>query len=374
MERLEPIGKPNLSISRMAIAISFVLISLPFILQKGFRINYKNAIITLLLYTFVGYILFAAIVYHEKIEEITFYIFYIHLVFFGYLLIYPDNLVRFEKLINILCIIAVTVGLVITIAGPETLMAVGIGQIEGKWGQFVTTDEQTTTAFDVSRLFRSFSIFMDHQAFSVFLQLCAFFYRFMYELKRQKKYIFIVILLLVSNTMSFSTTSLLVLLIVLLSFVRLRYFLLLTPIVILIGFYLYAIIPTLVLLIFHIGSFQLRIEFAQNAFQLIQLLPSLHEMERVTFTADSYLLWMTYKYGYIYAFLQISLLIGFIVLYVNFNKGRQLPAILLALVFFINILSNGVCFSTPNNILLPILFGITAHFSNDTFQKRFSYD
>jgi hypothetical protein len=363
IERLEVIGKPNLSFLRMGIGILLLIITIPFFFQRGLSFNFRAIVIIAILYLFIFYILLISAIYKEKITEITFYIIYIHLVFFGYVAVFPENLERFEKLINILCFIAITVGLFMTIVGPEKIQAMGIGAIEGKWGQFTTTDAQTTTSVEVSLFFRSFSIFMDHQVFSVFLQLCAFLYRFLYVIKKEKKYILYIIALLVSNTMTFSTTGFLAIFIILLSFVKFRYTLLSILCFVIAGVYFYIAYPYIALLIFHLGSLQMRLEYIQNALHMVQVLPSLNEMEKIDFSSDCYLLWMTYKYGIIYTVLQFALLFSFIGFLTLKRKDTRLPVLLLSFVYFINILTNAVCYSTPNNILLPILFGMVAYYS-----------
>jgi hypothetical protein len=316
-----------------------------------------------ILYLFISYILLVSAIYKGKVTEITFYIIYIHLVIFGYLAVFPANLERFEKLINILCFIAITVGLFMTIVGPEKIQAMGIGAIEGKWGQFTTTDDQSTTSVEVSLFFRSFSIFMDHQTFSGFLQLSAFFYRFLHVIKKKRRYILYIAVLLAANTMTFSTTGFLVILIILLTFVKFRYTLFFIPCLVIACACFFTAYPSIALLIFHLGSFQMRLEYIQNALHTVQLLPSLNEMGKINFTADCYLLWMTYKYGIIYTVLQFALLFSFIGLLTSAGIGARLPVLLLSFVFFINIITNAVCFSTPNNILLPVLFGMVTYFS-----------
>jgi hypothetical protein len=107
----------------------------------------------------------------------------------------------------------------------------------------------------------------------------------------------------------------------------------------------------------------MRLEYIQNALHMVQVLPSLNEMEKIDFSSDCYLLWMTYKYGIIYTVLQFALLFSFIGFLTLKRKDTRLPVLLLSFVYFINILTNAVCYSTPNNILLPILFGMVAYYS-----------
>lgn len=363
IERLEVIGKPNLSMVRMGIGILLLIITIPFIFQRGLSYNFRTIMIIGILYLFIAYILLVSAIYKEKFTEITFYIIYIHLVFFGYLAVFPENLERFGKLINILCFIAISVGLFMTIVGPDKIQAMGIGAIEGKWGQFTTTDAQTTTSIEVSLFFRSFSIFMDHQAFSVFLQLSAFFYRFLHFVKKESKYILYIAVLLAANTMTFSTTGFLVILVILLSFLKFRYTLICIPVVIIPCVCFAIAYPQISLIIFHLGSMQMRLDFVQNALQMVKVLPSLNEMWKVNFTQDCYVLWMTYKYGIIYTVLQFILLVAFVLLLIFKRKHARLPVLLLSFVYFINILTNAVCYSTPNNILLPVLFGMVAYYS-----------
>jgi len=371
IERLEILGKPNLSVARMSIALLFLFITMPFLFQKGIRLNFRAILITGILYLFVIYILFVTLMYREKFNELTFYMFYIHLVFFGYWAVYPENLERFENVINILCTIAIIVGLFMMIEGPEKIRAMGIGAVEGKWGQFTMTDVQTTPSVEMSLFFRSFSIFMDHQAFSVFLQLSAFFYRFMYIVKNDKKYVFFVFILLTANTMTFSTTGFLVILVILLTFLNVKYILLFLPCLAFLITCIWITSPQTVLLIFHLGSLQMRLTFIQNALELINVLPSLGEMWKVNFSQDCYLLWMTYKYGIIYTIIQCVLLVTFIVLFSLKKRESRLPVLLLSFVYFVNILTNAVCYSTPNNILLPILFGLVAYHS--TISRRLQF-
>jgi hypothetical protein len=249
-------------------------------------------------------------------------------------------------------------GIIMFLVGPSNLLSYGIAEIEGAWGQFVATDKQNSSGIDVSIFFRVFSIFIDHQTFSGFLQLSSLYYRYMYEKNSKTLFIYLVILNILANLLTFSTTGLVVLLLILLSFYKIRYSIIFLFIFLFLFFYLYIAYPDFLFIFFHIGSLEWRIEYLRRILDIIEIFPSLDNMGIVNFTSDSYLFWMSYRYGWIFFILFLSTLITYFFLLIKSNSYRLKFIVILFMVVLINFLTNNIFYSTPNNILFPLLLGV----------------
>ena len=99
-----------------------------------------------------------------------------------------------------------------------------------------------------------------------------------------------------------------------------------------------------------------RAEYASRALAVINFTPSLDNMDIVDFTSDSYILWMGYKYGYIYIILFSLLLLSYLSLISI--KNSYMFSFIFFMVLAINFMTNNIFLSTPNNIIFPILLGV----------------
>jgi len=371
-QRLTFLGNPNLGPFRMLSAFFLVSCFCLLIIQNKVRISFKRA--SNLAWSFfaclwLGYTVIMGLIVGDGFFINSFYWLYSPLVLWGYYIISKHTDI-FNRYLVYLMFIAGIVGVLMFIAGPEAIQSAGIGAYkEDAWGQFSTIDKQKDLILEL--LFRSFSIFTDHQAFSGFLQLSSCYFRFCYQQNPCKRFILLSFCAFLFNLVTFSTTGILVLSVILLSYLRLSIIAIIAILIINALSYFMINSPELFFTFVHIDSLEWRLEFIQRAFSELSLFPHGSEAEALVaaskgynsqstfFTSDNMLLWTSYKYGLFFGIMSIFLFIIFVIKSLKIKKYRS-ALLVFAFVYFVNnILTNGIITSSAiNNILFPVILGI----------------
>jgi len=372
VQRLTFLGNPNLGPFRMLSAFFLVSCFCILVLQSKIRITFKR--VSSLTWSFLaclwlGYTTVVGLFVGDGFFMNAFYWLYSPFVLWGYYII-SKHTNTFNRYLTFLMFIAGIVGVIMFIVGPDTIQSIGIGAYkEEAWGQFSTTDGHRDIILEL--LFRSFSIFTDHQAFSGFLQISSCYFRFCYQQNPNKRFILLSFCAFLFNLVTFSTTGILVLSVILLSYLRLSAIVIIAFLIINGLSFLMLSYPELFFIFIHSGSFEWRIEFIWQALSEISWIPygsedkMLVSFSRVYndtstfFTSDNMLLWISCKYGLLFGVLNILLFIIFVIKSLKVKKYRS-ALLVFAFVYFVNnILTNGIITSSAiNNIFFPVILGI----------------
>jgi hypothetical protein len=362
VQRLTFLGNPNLGPFRMLSAFFLVSCFCVLVSQTKIRIAFKS--VSSLTWSFLaclwlGYTVIIGFIVGDGIFLNSFYWLYSPLVLWGYYII-SRHIDTFNRYLIFLMFLAGIVGIIMFIVGPDAIQSIGIGAYkEDAWGQFSTIDKQKDVILEL--LFRSFSIFTDHQAFSGFLQISSCYFRFCYQQNPSKRFILLSFFAFLFNLVTFSTTGILVLSVILLSYLRLSIIAIIAFLIINGLSFLALNHPELFFIFVHSGSLEARIEFILNALSGLSWLPHSSEYETkmsVSFTSDNVLLWISYKYGLLFGVLNILLFVIFVIKSLKIKKYRS-ALLVFAFVYFVNqMLTNGILVSAINNILFPVILGI----------------
>jgi hypothetical protein len=366
IQRLTFLGNPNLGPFRMLSTFFLVSCFCVLVSQNKIRIVFKR--VSSLIWSFlaclwIGYTVAIGLIVGDGIFMNSSYWLYSPFVFWGYYII-SKHTDAFNRYLIFVMFIAGIIGIIMFIVGPAVIQSIGIGAYkEDAWGQFSTIDQQKDIVLEF--LFRSFSIFTDHQAFSGFLQLSSCYFRFCYQQNPCKRFILLSFFAFLFNLVTFSTTGILVLSVVLLSYLRLSVIAIIAFLIINGLSFLMLSYPELFFTFVHVGSLEARIEFIQRALPGLSWFPfgsenkMLDSSSNVFFTSDNILLWLSYKYGLLFGVLNILLFIIFVIKSLKIKKYRSALLVFAFLYFVNNILTNGIITSSAiNNIFFPVIFGI----------------
>jgi hypothetical protein len=380
VQRLTFLGNPDLGPFRMLSVFFLVSCLCLLVSQNKIRIVFKR--VSSLIWCFLaclwlGYTVIIGLLVGDGIFMNSFYWLYSPLVLWGYYIISRHTDV-FNRYLTFLMFIAGIVGIIMFIAGPEAIQSIGIGAYkEEAWGQFSTIDERKDMIIEL--LFRSFSIFTDHQAFSGFLQLSSCYFRFCYQQNPCKRFILLSFCAFLFNLFTFSTTGILVLSVILLSYLRISVIAIIAFLIINgLSFFMLSY-SELFFTFFHLDSLEWRIEFIWRALSEISWFPYGSQDKMIAsfsrtynststfFTSDNMLLWISCKYGLLFGVLNIFLFVIFVIKSLKIKKYRS-ALLVFAFVYFVNnILTNGIITSSAiNNILFPVILGIIL---SQSFQK-----
>jgi len=363
VQRLTFLGNPDLGPFRMLAAFFLMSCLCLLIMQNKIRITFKrtsNLTWSFLACLWLGYTVMMGLIVGDGIFMNSFYWLYSPLVLWGYYIISKHTDI-FNRYLVFLMFIAGIVGIIMFMAGPEAIQSAGIGAYkEDAWGQFSTLDKQKDIILEL--LFRSFSIFTDHQAFSGFLQLSSCYFRFCYQQNPCKRFILLSFCAFLFNIVTFSTTGILVLSVILLSYLRLSVIAIIVILIVNTLSYFMINSPELFFTFVHTDSLEWRLEFIQRALSELSLFPHGSEAEAIVttfFTSDNMLLWVSYKYGLLFGIMNIFLFIIFVIKSLEIKKYRS-ALLVFAFVYFVNnILTNGIITAAAiNNIFFPIMLGI----------------
>jgi hypothetical protein len=260
-----------------------------------------------------------------------------------------DRIDVFQRRLVLLGIVAGVVGWLFWFAGPDLLLSVGIGAIDRFWGQNVRLE---------SGIFRSYSVFSDHQTYSAFMQFVATAIRIDDYRKPAKYKRLLIVLILFLTLPNFSTTGFLLILMVLGTYLPWRILVPAIAVVALSAGGLTMIDNPL----FHGESLQWRVIFVLRQIEMITWWPHANVQFIVEeggfggFTNDCFFTSRCYSHGGLWGILFVVYL-GWHYLVVG-AAGRK-PMGVLMIFLLVNIATNGIPFtSMPLMVMVPIYVGM----------------
>jgi len=347
-ERLIWLGQPSMGAVRFAMSVSILGIFGLWYLLNPRQLRFDAA-------SFSFVLLIAGLMAYENVlllrgngNELMCFQLYCVFWLVGYFQL-QDRIEVFMRRLVVLGCVAGAVGWLFWVAGPDVLLAVGIGAIERFWGQNVVLE---------SGLFRSYSLFSDHQTYSAFMQFVATAirvddYRAPARYKR-----FLIVLMLFLTLPNFSTTGFLLILLLLGTYLPVK---ILLPAGIAAG--LFAGGLTMIdNPFFHGESLQWRIIFVLRQITMITWWPHpnvqfvLLEGGLGGFTSDCFFTSRCYSHGGLWGVL-FAVYLGFHFLVVGAKARRPMGVLMLFLL--VNVVTNGIPYtSMPLMVLCPIYIGM----------------
>lgn len=349
IERLTFIGQPNLGKFRFVLSVVIMLVFLVWAIPRFLDIRFSTAILMLFASTLALMVYeFVMLIRRNDNERIYFLIFCSYWII-GYYM-FGHNPKKYMRYLVNLGIISGIIGWIFWILGPDNLRNIGIGAIDRFWGQEVRVDG--------TNIYRSYSIFSDHQTFCAFMQFVGVMIRVDHVRIPRRNNLWTILLLFFLSIPTFSTTGFVVFLMLILSF--------LPKTILLIGGGLAAMFAASISLsnnvFFHMDSLQWRILFILRQISLITWYPHPHvtfvvaEGGGMGFTNDCFFTSGCYSHGAIWG---VIYLVYICTLLLALGK-KGLPAMgYIAAFVLINSITNGVPFtSTPIMVFFPLYVGM----------------
>jgi len=358
VERLNFIGNPNLSVLRFGFSI-ILFVCFAAWMNKAKIFTFKKRITFAAFFSVVLMIYEFCLLIRNNENEMLYFMLYCCYWVIGYFWLSKHSH-AYIRLLAWLGIVSGVIGWVFWVMGPDMLEQLGIGAIKRFWGQNVTVDG--------TNIYRTYSLFSDHQTFSTFMQFAATIIRIDDYFLPRRKNMALIAFLMVLSIPSFSTTGILLFIALLATYL---------PFVIQVAFGVSFITLSGTLLLvqnpfFHAQSLAWRYIFIQRQIRLISFWPHPHitftlfEGGSIGFTNDCFFTSRCYTNGAIWG---VIYLFYWAALCAIWGKRHSTAALVMLLFVVVNSFTNGIPFtSTPIMVMLPIYLGIELAKSNLVLQ------